>query len=118
MPKLQYNSDDEVVKSNSDNEISEIIQEVKQQKKEKKVYKEVVKEPPKEVVVKEKKPRSERQIEVTNRMREQLKMRRENDIKIKQQAKLEYEQQQKDLKKKIKKLTLKGEVEKKIKTNS
>jgi hypothetical protein len=56
MPKLQYNSDDEVVKSNSDNEINEIIQEVKQQRKEKKVYKEVVKEPPKEIVVKEKKP--------------------------------------------------------------
>ena len=48
-------------------------------------------------------------------MSEQLRVRRENDIKIKQQAKLEYEQHQTDLKKKIKKLTLKGEVEKKLK---
>ena len=101
MPKLQYNSDDEVVKSNSDNEINEIIKEVIQQKKDKKAVKEVVKEVPKEVV-KEKKQRSERQIEVTNRMREQLKVRRENDLKIKQLEKLEYEQQQKDLKRKLK----------------
>jgi hypothetical protein len=43
MPKLQYNSDDEVVKESSDNEINEIIKEVIQQKKEKKAVKEVVK---------------------------------------------------------------------------
>jgi hypothetical protein len=115
MPKLQYNSDDDVVKSVSDNEIEPPQKPPKPSKK----VNDVVNEPVKEVkeIKKEKKPRSEAQIEATNRMREQLKIRRENDMKLKEQARLEYEEKQKKIRQKLSKLTLKGKVEQKIKEN-
>ena len=63
----------------------------------------------------EKKPRTEAQIEATNRMRVSLMEKRENDTKIKALAQLEHE----EMKKKIKKLSfsskVKQEVNKKIK---
>jgi len=114
MPKLQYNSDDDLIKSVSDNEI-ELTKPVKREKKVKEVYDDIAPPVVKEVKKAEKKPRSDAQIEATNRMREQLKVRRENDIKLKTQAKLEYEERQRELKKKIQKLTLKDKVEKTIK---
>jgi hypothetical protein len=80
MPKLQYNSDDDLIKSVSDNEI-ELTKPIKREKKVKEVYDDIPPPVIKEVKKAEKKPRSDAQIEATNRMREQLKVRRENDIK-------------------------------------
>lgn len=70
-------------------------------------------EPPK--VTKPKKPRSQAQIEVTNRMREQLKLKRQEDTKLREIARLEHEELKKKIKKKLFSTRVKEQVDKKIK---
>lgn len=64
MPKLEYKSDSE-----NDEIESKIIETIVEEKQ--------------PVLAKPKKQRSEKQIEVTNRMREALKLKKENDKKLK-----------------------------------
>ena len=70
-------------------------------------------EPPK--ATKPKKPRSQAQIDTTNRMREQLKLKRQEDTKLREIARLEHEELKKKIKKKLFSTRVKDQVEKKIK---
>ena len=64
---------------------------------------------------KPKKQRSQAQIDATNRMREQLKLKREADTKIKETVKLEHDELKKKIKKKLFSTRVKEQVEQKIK---
>ena len=62
-----------------------------------------------------KKERSQNQIDATNKMREALRLRRESNLKIKETAKLEHEELNKKIKKKLHKNKINEEVQKKLK---
>jgi len=102
MPKLEYDS-------NNEDKVQETIEPeiVKPIKKKKN-------DEDKEQV-KERKPRSAKQIEVTNKMRDALKHRQLENQRIKELAKLEHEELKTKIKKKLHKNKVKEEVEKKIK---
>ena len=74
---------------------------------------EPVKEQPK--ATKPKKPRSQAQIDVTNRMRENLKLKRQEDTKLREIARLEHEELKKKIKKKLFSTRVKDQVDRKIK---
>jgi hypothetical protein len=65
-------------------------------------------------VKKEKKPRTQKQIEATNKMREALAKRKEQAMRIKEETKLQREMMDKEIKKKISKLKEKEHIEKKV----
>ena len=65
--------------------------------------------------LKEKKPRSQAQIDTTNRMREMLKKKREQDVILREQARLEHEEFKKKVKKKLFSERVKDKVKEKIK---
>jgi hypothetical protein len=64
---------------------------------------------------KPKKPRSQAQIDVTNRMRENLKLKRQEDTKLREIARLEHEELKKKIKKKLFSTRVKEQVDRKIK---
>jgi hypothetical protein len=64
---------------------------------------------------KPKKPRSQAQIDVTNRMRENLKLKRQEDTKLREIARLEHEELKKKIKKKLFSTRVKDQVDRKIK---
>ena len=64
---------------------------------------------------KKKKERTQNQINATNKMREALKARREANLKIKETVKLEHEELNKKIKKKLHKTRINEEVQKKLK---
>jgi hypothetical protein len=74
---------------------------------------EPVKEQPK--ATKPKKPRSQAQKDVTNRMRENLKLKRQEDAKLREIARLEHEELKKKIKKKLFSTRVKEQVDRKIK---
>lgn len=98
MPKLEYESD-------SDHDVDNALPVVEEQLLTKS----------NEKVTKEKKPRSQKQIDTTNKMREALKQRREHDLRIKEQVRLEQEEMNKKIKKQIHKSKVKDEVKKQLK---
>ena len=65
--------------------------------------------------IKKKKERTQNQINATNKMREALKARREANLKIKETVKLEHEELNKKIKKKLHKTRINEEVQKKLK---
>ena len=62
-----------------------------------------------------KEPRTEKQIEATNKMREKLNARRETNLKIKEQVKIEHDELKIIVKEKIKKNNVKEKVIKSLK---
>jgi hypothetical protein len=64
--------------------------------------------------VKPKKPRTQAQIDTTNKMREALKMKRSEDVVLRAKAKLEHEELKKHIKKKLFSERVKDKVQKKI----
>jgi len=64
---------------------------------------------------KKKKVRTQNQIDATNKMREALKARRDANLKIKETVKLEHEELNKKIKKKLHKNRINEEVQKKLK---
>ena len=65
-------------------------------------------------VKKEKKPRTQKQIDATNRMREALAKRKEQAMRIKEETKLQREMMDKEIKKKINKLKERESIDKKV----
>jgi len=101
MPRIQYESsesDDDViiVKGLKNKTKKEQKQEIKEEIKPE--IQEIQPEIKEIIKPKEKKPRTQKQIENTNKMREALKLKREQELKIKEQVRLEHE----ELKNKIK----------------
>ena len=70
----------------------------------------VVKEKP----IKPKKPRTQAQIDTTNKMREALKAKRSEDVVLRAKAKLEHEELKRHIKKKLFSERVKDKVQKKI----
>lgn len=64
--------------------------------------------------VKPKKPRTQAQIDTTNKMREALKAKRSEDVVLRAKAKLEHEELKKHIKKKLFSERVKNKVQKKI----
>ena len=129
MPKIQYESTDEESDSFEETkqvEISEFKPDIKlsiggletskfssKKKNDDLALKE--KQGFSSIETKEKKPRSDKQKEVTEKMRQQLLLKRQEDLKIKEKVRLEHEELKKKIKKKLFKERVKDEVSKKIK---
>jgi hypothetical protein len=64
--------------------------------------------------VKEKKPRSQKQIDACNKMREALQSRKDDKIRLKEQTRLEHEAMQIEIARKLDKLKKKEKVNKKV----
>jgi hypothetical protein len=79
------------------------------------VLKPVADKPVVEKPVKPKKPRTQAQIDTTNKMREALKAKRSEDVVLRAKAKLEHEELKKHIKKKLFSERVKDKVQKKIK---
>jgi hypothetical protein len=115
MPRIQYESseydDDVIIVKGLKNKTKIPIEEIKPKEEIKQEIIEEVK-PLKEKI---KKPRSDKQIENTLKMREMLKLKRENEFKIKEQVRLEHDELKQKIKDKIKKNNVNDKVMKKIK---
>lgn len=106
---LQYNSEDDKVPK----EVPKAPKEVPKAPKASKEPVQVDTTPT--LDVKQKKERTPKQIETTNKMRDALKLRRDANVKIKETAKLENDDLKKQIKKKIENDKVKKAVTKKIK---
>ena len=111
MPKLQYNSEND----SDDEPVQEVVEPVKKKylKKNKviePVIESIITPVEKQDVIKPKRQQSEAQKQNTIKMREALKVKRDSDLRIKEQVKLENEM----LKQQIKKKTMKQKVDEKV----
>ena len=109
MPKLQYNSENESEDEKIEQVIEPVIEPVKKSSKKEKVIEAITINEP---VIKAKRQQSEAQKQNTLRMRDALKTKRDNDLRIKEQVRLENEM----MKQQIKKKTMKEKVNEKVMT--
>ena len=119
MPRIQYESSDSeddviIVKGLKNKTKKEQKEEIKEEiKPEIKEIQPEVKEDIKPIKVK--KERTQKQIDNTNKMREALKLKREQELIIKEKVRLEHEELKNKIKSKIKKNNVNEKVMKKIK---